>query len=66
MTELFKASLAKALEGMSKDGLMPEKAVHNVYLSLVTIDRNVANAKGLDLLRTRMNVFAEAALQKYH
>ncbi len=63
--ELYKASLGKALEGMSKDGRMGEKAVHNVYLSLIAIDRNVANAKDLDLANTRTNVFVEAALKKY-
>lgn len=62
---LYKDTLGKALEGMSKDGRMGEKAVHNVYLSLIAIDRNVADAKDLDLAKTRTNVFVEAALRKY-
>jgi NitT/TauT family transport system substrate-binding protein len=63
--ELYKRSLSKALEGMSKDGRMGETAVQNVYHSLLGIDRNVADYKGFDLANTRTNVFVEAALKKY-
>jgi NitT/TauT family transport system substrate-binding protein len=63
--ELFNRSLSKALEGMSKDGRMGEMAVQNVYRSLLGIDKNVADYKGLDLATTRTNVFVEAALKKY-
>ena len=44
---------------------MGEKAVHNVYLSLIAIDRSVADAKDLDLAKTRTNVVVEAALREY-
>lgn len=63
--ELYKLSLGKALEGMSKDGRMGETAVQNVYRSLLGIDRNVADFKGIDLASTRTNVFVDAALRKY-
>jgi NitT/TauT family transport system substrate-binding protein len=63
--ELYQSSLSKALEGMSKDGRMGEAAVQNVYRSLLGIDKNVADFKGLDLANTRTNVFMEAALKKY-
>src|ERR1700733_3560501 len=63
--ELYKLSLSKAFEGMSKDGRMGETAVQNVYRSLLGIDKNVADFKGLDLSNTRTNVFVDAALKKY-
>jgi NitT/TauT family transport system substrate-binding protein len=63
--ELFNRSLSKALKGMSKDGRMGETAVQNVYRSLLGIDKNVADFKGLDLATTRTDVFVEAALKKY-
>jgi NitT/TauT family transport system substrate-binding protein len=63
--DLFKASLAKALEGVSKDGLMSDQAVNNVYKSLVSFDENVAKAKDLSLAATRDNSFVTKALEKY-
>lgn len=63
--ELYKSALSKALDGMSKDGRMGDTAVKNVYRSLVGIDKNVAEFKGLDLGNTRTNVFVDSALKKY-
>jgi hypothetical protein len=50
---------------MSKDGRMGDKAVQNVYQSLLGIDRTVADLKDFDPASTRTNAFVEAALKKF-
>jgi len=61
--DLYRASLAKAFEGVSKDGLMGDEAVRNVHTSLLSFDQSVAAAKDLDLSKTRDNSFVRKALE---